>query len=105
MFVAATNSSRISRRFAALREAGELGLVAYITAGDPSLAATHRFVLALAEVGAAVIVVGADVIDCCVRFCAPLSRTSPIQRAFGRTLSRSVPMGSVCALVGHIRRS
>ena len=43
--------TRISRRFAALRESGELGIVAYITAGDPSLDATLEFVLALEERG------------------------------------------------------
>ncbi len=38
----ATNSSPISRRFAELRAKGEMGLVAYITAGDPTLAATEQ---------------------------------------------------------------
>ena len=44
-----TNPSRIAHRFADLRRTGEMGLVAYLTAGDPSLAATEKFVLALAE--------------------------------------------------------
>ena len=35
-----TNPSRIARRFADLRRDGDMGLVAYITAGDPSLDAT-----------------------------------------------------------------
>jgi len=43
--------TRIQERFRGLREAGELGVVAYITAGDPSLDATLKFVLALAEAG------------------------------------------------------
>ena len=34
---------------ATLAEAGEMGLVAYITAGDPSLAATEKIVLAAAK--------------------------------------------------------
>ena len=55
----AVNLTRISRRFAELRANGELGIVAYITAGDPSLDATHRFVLALAEAGADIIGVSA----------------------------------------------
>ena len=41
--------TRISRRFTELRASGELGIVAYITAGDPSLDATLEFVRALAE--------------------------------------------------------
>ena len=51
MTAPAANSTRISQRFAALRAAGELGIVAYITAGDPSLDATLKFVVALAEAG------------------------------------------------------
>jgi len=31
---ATSNSTRISKRFAALRESGELGIIAYITAGN-----------------------------------------------------------------------
>ena len=44
--------TRITKRFEELRRSGELGLVAYITAGDPSLAASERIALALAESGA-----------------------------------------------------
>lgn len=47
-----STETRISRRFEELRRKGELGLVAYITAGDPTLDATERIVLALAEAGA-----------------------------------------------------
>ncbi len=47
-----SNSTRISQRFEQLRENGELGIVAFITAGDPSLDATHKLVLAIAEAGA-----------------------------------------------------
>ena len=39
--------SRISDRFAVLRKSGELGFVAYITAGDPHLDRTLDFALAL----------------------------------------------------------
>jgi len=48
-------TGRIGRRFAKLAAAGEMGLVAYITAGDPSLEATEKIVLAAAEAGADVI--------------------------------------------------
>ena len=58
MTATTANSTRIAQRFASLREAGELGIVAYITAGDPSLDATLKFVIALAEAGADVIEFG-----------------------------------------------
>ena len=74
-----TNPSRISRRFAELRAAGEMGLVAYITAGDPSLDATEQFVLALASAGA-------DVIELGVPFSDPVADGPVIQRASERAL-------------------
>ena len=42
-------TTRIQRRFEALGRRGEMGLVAFLTAGDPSLQATESFVLALDE--------------------------------------------------------
>ena len=55
--------TRIGRRFAELRRSGELGLVAYITAGDPSLAATREIVLAAADAGADIIELGVPFSD------------------------------------------
>ena len=40
-------AGRIARRFAEIRAAGRLGLVAYITAGDPDLERTAAFIPAL----------------------------------------------------------
>ncbi len=92
------NSTRISRRFADLRAAGELGLVAYITAGDPSLDATHKFVLALAEAGA-------DVIELGVPFSDPLADGPTIQRASERALKSGTTLAGVLELVRRIRQS
>ncbi|MGH9864792.1 MAG: tryptophan synthase subunit alpha, partial [Candidatus Acidiferrales bacterium] len=61
-----TTQTRIGRRFEELARAGELGLVAYVTAGDPSLAATEEIVLA--AIGA-----GADVIELGVPFSDPVA--------------------------------
>jgi tryptophan synthase alpha chain len=91
-------SSRISRRFADLRAAGELGIVAYITAGDPSLAAAHKFVLALAEAGA-------DVIELGVPFSDPLADGPTIQRASERALKSGTTLARVLDLVRQIRQS
>lgn len=93
-----TNSTRISRRFAQLRESGELGIVAFITAGDPSLNATLQFVLALAEAGA-------DVIELGVPFSDPLADGPTIQRASERALKAGATLARVLELVSHIRRS
>ena len=92
------NSTRISKRFAELRAAGELGIVAYITAGDPSLDATHKFVLALADAGA-------DVIELGVPFSDPLADGPTIQRASERALKAGASLMGVLALVRQIRQT
>ena len=98
MIMAAPSSTRISKRFAELRAAGELGLVAYITAGDPSLEATHKFVLALANAGA-------DVIELGVPFSDPLADGPTIQRASERALKSGTTLARVLDLVRGIRQS
>ena len=91
-----TNSSRISQRFAALRQTGQMGLVAYLTAGDPSLAATEKFVLALAEAGA-------DVIELGVPFSDPVADGPVIQRASERALRAGTTLAGVLSLVKSLR--
>src|SRR5271168_4421608 len=98
MTAPAANSTRISQRFAELRESGELGIIAYITAGDPSLDATHKFVLALAEAGA-------DVIELGIPFSDPLADGPTIQRASERALKLHTTLAQVIALVRRIRES
>ena len=92
------NSKHISRRFAVLGESGELGIVAYITAGDPSLDATLRFVRALAEAGA-------DVIELGIPFSDPLADGPTIQRASERALKSGTTLSLVLNLVRRIRES
>ena len=87
---------RISRRFRALAEAGELGLVAYITAGDPSLAASEKIVLAAAEAGA-------DVIELGVPFSDPVADGPTIQRASERALRGGATLAGVIDLVRGVR--
>jgi tryptophan synthase alpha chain len=92
------NSTRISQRFAELRASGELGIIAYITAGDPSLDATYKFVLALAEAGA-------DVIELGIPFSDPLADGPTIQRASERALKAGTTLAGVLDLVRRIRQS
>ena len=94
----AQNSTRISKRFAELRAAGELGIVAYITAGDPSFDATHNFVLALADAGA-------DVIELGVPFSDPQADGPTIQRASERALKAGASLAGVLELVRRIRQT
>jgi tryptophan synthase alpha chain len=89
---------RIPARFAELSKAGELGIVAYITAGDPSLEASEKIVLAAAEAGA-------DVIELGVPFSDPVADGPVIQRASDRALRSGTTLAGVLELVTRLRRS
>ena len=89
-------TTRITRRFDDLRRAGDLGLVAYLTAGDPTLEATERLVAALAEAGA-------DVVELGVPFSDPLADGPTIQRASERALRSGTTLAGVLALVRKLR--
>jgi tryptophan synthase alpha chain len=93
-----SSQSRISNRFVELRASGELGIVAYITAGDPTLDATLKFVLTLADAGA-------DVIELGVPFSDPVADGPTIQRASERALKSGTTLAGVLNLVARIRQS
>jgi len=89
-------AGRIAKCFRALSAAGEMGLIAYITVGDPSLAATEKIVLAAAQAGA-------DVIELGVPFSDPVADGPTIQRASDRALRSGTTLAGVIALVRSIR--
>ncbi|MGD0839561.1 MAG: tryptophan synthase subunit alpha [Candidatus Acidiferrales bacterium] len=89
-------TTRITARFDKLRDAGEMGLIPYLTAGDPSLAATESFVLALAAAGA-------DVIELGVPFSDPVADGPTIQRAIERSLAAGTTLRGVLDLVRALR--
>jgi len=87
---------RIARRFRELANRGELGIVAYLTAGDPTLAASERIILAAAEAGA-------DVIELGVPFSDPVADGPTIQRASERALCGGATLAGVLDLARHLR--
>ncbi len=89
--------TRIARRFAELQRDGHMGLVAFVTAGDPSLAASEALVLTLAEAGA-------DVIELGVPFSDPLADGPTIQRSSERALRAGTTLEGVLDLVAAVRR-
>jgi len=91
------SAGRIARRFAELARRGELGLVAYLTAGDPSLEASEKIVLAAAEAGA-------DVIELGVPFSDPVADGPMIQRASERALKSGTTLAGILDLVGRLRQ-
>ena len=72
-------------------------LVAYVTAGDPSLRFTEKLVLRLAEAGA-------DVIELGVPFSDPIADGPVIQRASERALHARTQLTDVLKLAARIRR-
>lgn len=92
------SETRVVRQFRDLKRRGELGIVAYITAGDPTLTATCDYVLALADAGA-------DVIELGVPFSDPLADGPTIQRASERALKSGTTLAGVLAMVRKVRES
>jgi len=90
-------TTRIKRRFEELGRQGEMGLVAFISAGDPSLEATESFVLALDAAGA-------DVVELGVPFSDPVADGPAIQRSSERALRAGTTLSGVLDLVASIRR-
>ncbi len=87
---------RFERTFTALRTGGRKALVPFITAGDPSLAATVPVMHALAAAGA-------DVIELGVPFSDPMADGPTIQRSSERALSRGAGLDYVLDCVRRFR--
>jgi tryptophan synthase alpha chain len=90
-------STRISNLFAKHKEQGTKAFIAYLTAGDPSLAVTTELVLAL-ERG------GADLIELGVPFSDPIADGPVIQRASDRALRAGATLPKLLETVREIRR-
>jgi tryptophan synthase alpha chain len=88
--------SRLDPTFEGLRARGERALVAYFTAGDPSLADSRRLVLEAARRGA-------DVIELGVPFSDPIADGPVIQRAAERALERGTSLARVLETVRTVR--
>ena len=89
---------RIDETFARLRREGRKGLITFITAGDPDLAATPELVAAL-EAG------GADLIELGVPFSDPLADGPTIQLASNRALAAGTTLVKILKTVAKIRET
>lgn len=87
---------RIGDTFARLRASGTPGLVAYVTAGDPSLDRTAEILVALANNGA-------DVLEVGVPFSDPLADGPVIQRASERALASGTTLRGTLAMIKKTR--
>ncbi len=89
--------TRLQHRLDALRSAGRKALVPFVTAGDPSLAATVPVMHALVQAGA-------DVIELGVPFSDPMADGPTIQRSSERALQRGAGMRYVLECVRAFRQ-
>jgi tryptophan synthase alpha chain len=88
--------NRIDAAFDRLRRDGRKGLIAYITAGDPSYEATGDLVLAMERAGA-------DLIELGVPFSDPMADGPVIQQASMRALAGGTTLTGILSLVRRLR--
>ncbi|MBM3520150.1 MAG: tryptophan synthase subunit alpha, partial [Alphaproteobacteria bacterium] len=91
-------SSRIARRFAALKAEGRAGLVTFVTAGDPDYRTSLEIVKGLPKAGA-------DIIEIGMPFTDPMADGPAIQAAGLRALAAGQTMTKTLALVRAFRKA
>jgi tryptophan synthase alpha chain len=91
-----TQSSRIDRRFAALKKEGRKGLVAFVTAGDPDYATSEKILTGLPAAGA-------DLIELGMPFSDPMADGPAIQASSLRALKSGHTMTKTLELVRAFR--
>lgn len=89
--------NRIDQRFRELAARGHKAFIPYITAGDPTLDATERLVMALERAGA-------DIIEFGVPFSDPMADGTVNQEAAQRALKNNVSLHDIVARVKHLRK-
>jgi tryptophan synthase alpha chain len=89
--------NKIDRRFKELKKQGKKAFIAYITAGDPSLAMTEKIVPALEGAGV-------DIVELGIPFSDPVADGPTIQAASQRALKRGANLKKIFAMAGNLRR-
>ncbi|HVJ35858.1 MAG TPA: tryptophan synthase subunit alpha [Terriglobia bacterium] len=90
------STTRIERRFAALKSEGRAGLVCFVTAGDPDYQTSLDLVRALPAAGA-------DVIELGMPFTDPMADGPAIQASSLRALSNGMSLRKTLQLVRDFR--
>ncbi len=89
--------SRIQKKFRELAQKKQKALVAFVTAGDPSLSVTEKLVLDMEKAGA-------DLIELGVPFSDPMADGPVIQRSSERALKSGTTTSAILACVAKIRK-
>jgi len=93
-----SNTNRIDRLFTGLRLEKRPAMIAYITGGDPTLAATAKIALELEKAGV-------DILELGIPFSDPLADGETIQAAAGRALAAGSSVQGVLELIHEIRKT
>lgn len=91
-------TTRIDRRFAALKKEGRAALVTFVTAGDPDYATSLEIIAGLPKAGA-------DVIEIGMPFTDPMADGPAIQAAGLRALHAGQTMKKTLQLVADFRKA
>lgn len=89
--------NRIDKKFKDLKKQRKKALIVYITAGDPMLAATEKYVLDFEKAGV-------DIIELGVPFSDPLADGPTIQAASQRALEGGVTLARIFTAVERLRK-
>jgi tryptophan synthase alpha chain len=89
-------TGRIESTFQRLRQANKKALIAYLMAGDPSLAETERLVVEIEQAGA-------DIIELGVPFSDPIADGPVIQLAAERGLRSGTSLKKILAMMKSLR--
>jgi len=88
---------RIPQKFNDLKQRGEKALVAYLTAGDPSLEMTKELIMALDAAGV-------DIFEIGVPFSDPTADGPTIQAASQRSLQRGTTLSAIFHMLETVRK-
>ena len=91
-------TARMDRRFAALKQEGRAGLIAYVMAGDPDLETSARILAGLPAAGA-------DVIEFGMPFTDPMADGPSVQAAGLRALKAGTTLTRTLAMVRDFRKT
>jgi tryptophan synthase alpha chain len=92
-----TPTSRIERRFAALKEEGRKAFVAFVTAGDPDYATSEKILNGLPAAGA-------DIVELGMPFSDPMADGPAVQASSLRALKSGQTMRKTLQLVRGFRK-
>ncbi|MDF2612443.1 MAG: tryptophan synthase subunit alpha [Clostridia bacterium] len=89
--------SNIQKAFEKKKQEGQKAFIPFVTAGDPNLEATEKFIYALEKAGSTIIEIG-------IPFSDPIADGPVIQKANIRALEKGITIDKVFDMVAKVRK-